>query len=616
MNRILRLGVVVCCIIGVVAAQKTVPPLPTDTLARVGGTVITARDLIERIELMPWEGKEKPKQHDSSKVKALNSLVAERLLAIEGKHLNVGTDPVSRIKITGMEKMFVRDELFNREVKQKVSVSEREINEGLTKFAWQLHIAAVKVKDHAAGDSLVAKLQKNIPFSKIIAADRWKTIISVETVQVNFGGLDTLFENTVYAIGKRKFSRPFISATYGWTVALLIDRGTNPVAEKMSLGDRRIRVEETIRSKKEDVAAGIYYAAILAPQKAMTDSAMFFTLANALRSIIMNDSAKHFNKGMYGVISEDVDQLLTMFISESERPFADVPERPVTFGEVIEGMRNLRFGFRSLEKNIFDHDLNYHLRTLIGKELIAREGYRQQLQHSESVQKDLQVWSNYWISRYLMWRVNDTVNVGNDDVYNVLLSVLPSIGKQYEVQIREVLCDSLTTAADVMSEYSRGTDLSVLADRYTKRMEWKKNGGLSPFLPLDRMPELTCRAFMADTGSTVGPVRTAAGYSFLKVIAKRSAGKTDVTPDSVIVNIRNNLNGKKRNSAMNAYVAELAKNYSIDIRYDRLNAVKIQPANMFTRRMIGFGGIITGAPMLYPNWEWMKNYRNGDSNLP
>ena len=67
---------------------------------------------------------------------------------------------------------------------------------------------------------------------------------------------------------------------------------------------------------------------------------------------------------------------------------------------------------------------------------------------------------------------------------------------------------------------------------------------------------------------------------------------------------------------MSAYVADLAKTYSIDIRYDRLNAVKIQPANMFTRRMIGFGGIITGAPMLYPNWEWMSNYRNGNSILP
>ena len=64
-------------------AQKAVPPLSLDTLARVGSSIITERDLLERIELMPWEGKDKPNEYDSSKIKALNSLVAERLLAVE-----------------------------------------------------------------------------------------------------------------------------------------------------------------------------------------------------------------------------------------------------------------------------------------------------------------------------------------------------------------------------------------------------------------------------------------------------------------------------------------------------------------------------------------------------
>jgi hypothetical protein len=67
---------------------------------------------------------------------------------------------------------------------------------------------------------------------------------------------------------------------------------------------------------------------------------------------------------------------------------------------------------------------------------------------------------------------------------------------------------------------------------------------------------------------------------------------------------------------MKTYVAGLAKEYGVDIRYDRLNAVTIQPANMVVRRMIGFGGIITAVPMLYPNWEWMKEYRNDPAVNP
>lgn len=598
-------------------AQKTAPPLSADTLARVGSSVITARDLIERIELMPWEGKENPYQHDSSKIKALNSLVAERLLAMEGKHLNIGSDQQTELKIRTMEKMFVRDELFKREVKQKVTISEKEMQDGLAKFAWQLHIAAIAVKSRSDGDSLVRMLKKNISLSKIISVIRPTFISAVETVRVNFGGLDTLFENEAYAIGKRKFSQPFVSSTYGWTVALIIDRGTNPVYEKMNSGDRRIRVDETIRLRKENIIARRFFAKILSPQKAKTDSVLFFALAKQLRAIIVQDSSRHLNKGIFGVKSEDVDHVIDLFGSDLQKAFVELNERPLSFGEAIEAMRNLRVGFPSLDENSFIRALNYHLRTIIESELMSREGYRQNLQYSEAVQRDVQSWSNYWISRYLQWRINDSVTISSDELLAGLRSSLPGIGTFYEVNIQEVLCDSMTTAMQVWTEYSRGISLSDLAKIYSKRAEWNERGGVSYFIPLIKEPEITLRAFLADTGTIVGPVKTSNGYSLFKVLGKRSTGAANMPPaDSININIKNNLLGKKQARSMSAYVASLAKNYTIDIRHKKLMQVLIQPANMYTRRMIGFGGVITATPMLYPNWEWMNEFRETEHQLP
>ena len=67
---------------------------------------------------------------------------------------------------------------------------------------------------------------------------------------------------------------------------------------------------------------------------------------------------------------------------------------------------------------------------------------------------------------------------------------------------------------------------------------------------------------------------------------------------------------------MNGYLANLAQKYSVEIYYRNLKAVEIQPANMFTRRVIGFGGVITAAPMLYPNWEWVNEWRKSGKILP
>ncbi len=46
----------------VFSQTRELSSLPADTLATVGTRAITARDLIERIELMPWAGKDKPTQ--------------------------------------------------------------------------------------------------------------------------------------------------------------------------------------------------------------------------------------------------------------------------------------------------------------------------------------------------------------------------------------------------------------------------------------------------------------------------------------------------------------------------------------------------------------------------
>jgi parvulin-like peptidyl-prolyl isomerase len=598
-------------------AQEIVPPLPADTLAKVGTTIITARDLIERIELMPWPEKEKPREHDSSKVKALNSIIAERMLAMEGKQFNVGSDELTQLKMRAMEKLFVRDELFKRKVKDKVKLSEEEIRDGLAKFAWELHLVAIGVKNQLAGDSLYRMLRRNPSVALTLKKYPADFVTVVETVKVNFGGLDTSFEKEVYAIGKKKFSKPFVSQSYGWVVAVLLERTSNPVYEKMTWGDRRYRVDETIRRKKETAAANQYYNSILIPRKAKSDSAVFKTFALGLRTLMLRDSTAHKRSGLFAVISEDVDELLTIFAPELIKNFIEMEDKAMTFGEVIEAFRSERFGFPSLDVRRFESSLNSFVRTVVQSELVAREGFRQNLQHSEHVRHDLGLWSGYWVSRYFMWILNDTVRVDEEELVRTMMENLQVIGDVYRVNVQEVLCDSMTTVERVFESLANGISLDSLATKYSKRQTWAAAGGVSGYFPLSQYPELGCRAMLADTALLIGPVKLSEGYSIFKVIGKKriSAGEYPEV-DSLRINIKANLTARKRQQSMNIYLANLAKQYSVEIYYRNLSAVEIQPANMFTRRIIGFGGVITAAPMLYPNWEWVKEWREMGKILP
>lgn len=616
MHKILAI-ILSLCIWTVAKAQKLVPPLPTDTLAKVGTSVITARDLIERIELMPWPEKEKPREHDSSKVKALNSIVAERMLAMEGRHLNIGNDEVTQLKLRAMEKLFVRDELFKRKVKDKVRISEEEISDGLVKFARELHLVAVGVKDRFAGDSLYRMLRRNPDLGVTLRKYPIEFVTVVETVKVNFGGLDTVFEKEVYALGKRKYSKPFISQTYGWVVAVPLERTSNPVYEKMTWGDRRHRVDEAIRRKKEAVIANQYYNSILMPQKAKADSAVFKTFAQGVRALLLRDSTTHKRSGLYAVTSEDVDKLLRTFAPELKTDFIEMEGNAMTFGEVIEAFRTERFGFPSLEMRRFETSLNNFVRTVVQSELVAREGFRENLQYSEHVRHDLDLWSSYWVSRYLMWILSDTVRVSEEDLVKTMMENLPVIGNVYRVNVQEILCDSNTTMERVFESLAKGISFDSLARKYSKRQAWATAGGVSGYFSLSQHPELGCRAMLADTARLSGPIKLTEGYSIFKVLGKKRINIGEYPEaDSLSINIRANLTARKREQSMNVYLANLAKKYSVDIYYRNLNAVEIQPANMFTRRIIGFGGVITAAPMLYPNWEWVKEWREEGKILP
>ena len=620
LDRILHKGfLIVVLVFGswtLAKGQEYGSPLPTDTLAKVGTSVITARDLIERIELMPWPEKEKPREHDSSKVKALNSIIAERMLAMEGRQLQVGTDEVAELKMKAMEKLFVRDELFKRKVRDKVNISEEEIRDGLTRFAWELHLVAIGVKDRFAGDSLYRMLRRYPDLASILQKYPVGFVTAVETVKVNFGGLDTTFEKEVYAIGKRKFSKPFISQTYGWVVAVLLERTSNPVYEKMAWTDRRHRVDEALRRKKEAALANRYYNSILIPRKAKADSVVFTIFARGLRTLLLRDSTAHKRSGLFAVTSEDVDELLTIFAPELKRSFVEMDDKAMTFGDVIEAFRSERFGFPSLDVGRFESSLNAFVRTVVQSELVAREGFRQNLQYTEHVRHDLGLWSGYWTSRYLMWILNDTVRVSEEELVTATMKSLPAIGDVYRVNVQEVLCDSMTTVERLFESLAKGISLDSLARKYSKRT-WAATGGVSGYFPLSQHPELGCRAMLADTAQLIGPVRLPEGYSIFKVLGKKriSIGEYPEA-DSLRINIKTNLTARKRQSSMNVYLANLAQKYSVEIYYRNLKGVEIQPANMFTRRVIGFGGVITAAPMLYPNWEWVRELREGGKILP
>jgi len=599
------------------AHSQTDRSLPTDTLAEIGTKVITGRDLLERIELMPWQGKDKPRQHDSAKVKALQSLVAEQLLALEASSQGLGADSVTVKYRKNVEHLLVRDELFKREVKAKVTITDEEIRRGMKKYASQLTLLQFGVRSEGDGKELCKVLRRGVRPDSVVRRFTKGFFTRLDSLTVNFGGLDENLEEVAYALDlKNRVSEPVKSQFFGWVVLYLVNGTTNPDYAKRTFQDRLRVVERDIRQRKENVLGSRYHATVLAPKKATAKPEMFELFARTAHDIVVADSAHYRQNGSYSLIMimNPLSEKLSPYLAEE---FVEVEGGGMTMADIIEGFRNLQFSFPSLNEEDFRLRLNASIKEIVAADLMSREGFRQNLHQTEEVRHDVGLWSDYWVSRLLERKIYHSATVTDEDVQRYLVEHGTVLGEPYEVNVREILSDSLREALDNIEKLSQGADMADLARQISKRALWANRGGESGFFRVSGFPELGFPALDQDPGKLVGPVRIQNRYSIFTVLGKRKDPSDSIlTFDSLKAVVRQVLQEQKGQQAVNKYIASLAKSYGPKIYCNRLSKVTVLPANMVTRRFIGFGGVMVATPLLYPQWEWIREVKDMKHLVP
>jgi parvulin-like peptidyl-prolyl isomerase len=602
---------------GLTSPAQNSSRIPDDTLAEVGAGIITAGDLFERIELMPWAGKERRRTFDSSRVQALESLVAERLLASEAAERGIGFDTLMLLRLGGLEREFVRDELYRREVAGSVSVSPGEMEAGVRKYALLLRVVIHRCSSELTGQELSEGLRAESTPDSVASPGSGEGFLSRDTVTVGFGIADESLEDHAYALDPaHRVSAPYYSENLGWVVLLLVDAQTNPRYAQQDVAKQLSSVRDILRSRKARLRGREFMHSVLSPQKAVADRHLLGLLARSIYAIIMSDSAAHRSQGRFLLAPEEIDVLESDLRPDLGRELVSLPGGPLSLGAAIQAFRIEPFSSPSLGRNIFLSVLNESVKRIVEEELLAREGYRRHLQNSPSVVHDLAAWSDNWRALMLEQSIPGG-EPGEEDEMEALIENGRRIDPSYEVDVREILSDSLSEALRCVDRLTGGADMSDLARRISRRPGWSGQGGESGFFHVRSYPELGIRALAADTGRLIGPVAVKGGYSVFRVLGRRgTAGDGGITLDSLRKLIRPGIRYEKRRHAVDRFIAGLAQKYGVNMYYDRLQKIDISRHNMFTRRLIGFGGMMNAAPVLKPEWGWVREYLRAKHQVP
>ncbi len=601
-------------LIFVVFAAFRIYSSPDSLLVKIGSTGITAEEFKQRFELIPQVAARVKRDLEQKKQDLLYSLIAEKLWAKNAEELKLDTTEVMRYTFSIIEKMFVRDALYKIEIADKIKIPSDEKIEGLKKIYYNLQLDLIQFSDssdtfesyysltkgEATFDSLKTQFSPNIP-----------------SISIKYGEFIEPIEDELYSLQENEISKP-IKAQNGWIIFKLIKKEYEPIASR---DQALMNVEEILRKRKADKYYNEFFERFFKNKKIETDGRIFWSIADRITELINQKKAENsISEG--NMISFEVSDLLRLEkllgADTLSMNFIFFDEAPITVKEFLRELVFDGFSLDNFNQAYIAKKLNARVRLFIEHELLAREGYKRGLHNLPDVKSSISMWKDNYMAKLLKNILLDSIKVSDEEVYNDFVNKNQTQNNAItEVNIIEILTDSLEVIDLVLRELEKDADIRTLASAYTKRTWTKNNGGEFGFFPITMYGELGKIAASMNIGELYGPIKLPEGYSIFKLIDKReSTFDSALTFQQVKEELRKYLHYTKSVKFFIDYTVELANKYGVQINEQLFNSIEVMDMNLFVYRYLGFGGRISAVPLTLPFNEWYLPWKEKQKLIP
>lgn len=586
-----------------------------DPIALIGEEIISSKEFKNRYELMPHLNPGEANS-DSVKLNFLYTLIAEKLWAMQAKELGLENMDYIKFSLNSLKKLFVRDALFNLEVKSKFAVSEEDLNNGLQKGSSALNVNVISAYD----SSKIFQIFNSITLPEIFDSlfIKYDSTYQTNNVKILFGDLkDEEIENQLYDLDINAISSP-IHYENGWFIFKLIEKIPQSFNDQQQL-ELTTNVKKIINERRSMNYGNAYLQKLLSGVKINADNSLGKSLSEKI-ILRINENAKFLsaNDSSKIYLSEtDIYEIMDEFGADTlAMDFLLFDKNPVSLKEFLYDLIQTGFSVRSNDRNQILRVLSSTVKYMIRQELITREGYRLGLHNLPEVNEDMKIWEDTYLSQALRNRFLDSIEVNDDEVYQFYMN---RNGEQSNLQLKivEILCADLRTIETVLTEIQNGKSFEELAAKFTERELTKNTNGEFDWFYSNQYGDIGKNAATMEVGEVFGPIFTSEGYSIFKLIGKKKTEKLpDVTYEQLKPQLSIDAKANKLTNKFDSYTASLAQKYGVTLYSTTLEKLSVTEINMFTYRYIGFGGVVTAFPFTSPWFNWAKKSESKIVILP
>ncbi len=606
LNKII-VSLILCFILGFSGNLFSQISFNDETIAEIEGEKITASLFQELWEMSPHLSTGNKSNSLSEKINFLNTVVAYKLWYRNSSKYKVDTSSAFSTAVEEIEKMFVRDALYRKEILNKISIAPEELNSALKKQERTLVANYLLSSKEEEIKNLYKLLISGFPFdSLLIERDEFQK--QTEPVKIKFGDYPDPVEEELFSLKSETFSQPiqFSDGYYIFFIKNVIKKiwgGEDDQKKEIQ------KVEDIIKKRKENVLYDNFMKKTLNGVKADVNRNLFKKLENELINAFAGKKTSE-EKNSFITLSIDEFVMLEKIFSkdELESAFISFEDYTVKFGKCLRALYFNGLRMPSPDAVIIAKTIDTYIRNFIEMEVLYKEGLKIGLQHSPEVQKYLKMWSEFYAFETIRGGMIDTVKVNQDQIKSAYNEIYKDMTENTFLRFDYVCFEDLTTANSAIQKIKNGLAFESLKIQNGSRIENAFFSNKNKWVPVSDCGHYKTQLLEQGTDSYLGPLNFDSSFVLVKIIDKKKSKELlgYATYEESYPKLKNQLAWEKIKSQITKKTAEYAVVSKVKINYEALKRIDLTKISSMTVRFLGFGGSISGVPVYTPNYEWTE----------
>jgi hypothetical protein len=571
-------------------------------LVKIGNYQLSEKEYIERVEMTPLLGRKLKGENRKVKEDFLYSLIGEKLLAIGARDFGIDTLELVKHSLIEFEKMFVRDALYKLMIVEPSKVAGDEL---LNQYLFSPSIiftTFIKADTQKEIEDIYNLLKLGTPFDSLYVelAD-----VKTDTLTFGIGNLTESDEIKLFNLGLNEYAEP-MKLEDKWFI-FCIKKKYDPVYAKTAGWETEFkRLKKVAEERAEQKYYREYTSRFFAGKSVKANGKMLHFLAGHIENLFRQKYQK-VNPKPDKLVLELIDllQIEDKISSDTlNQPYIQLENKNHTLKDFIRFFRFEQFAPPSIDFQAIVALLNSKTKKFIEWELLAAEGFRLNLDKTEAVKYQTNMWRENYLFSLMRNKFLDSTSANSADYQKYYEENYRSKKIPSQVNIIEILTDSLNNVYFILDEIEKGVDFKELASKYSKREWTKQSQGEFGFFPVTNHGDIGVIASRMEIGEIYGPLKVKEGYSIFKLIGKKDEVE-QITPfEKVQSEIEQVVKFKKINDAISRYTVSKAVELGVEINSDYFEQLKISNINAIVFKHLGFGGKVTAVPLLTPFFEW------------